>query len=410
MKTKQEFDKITVALICFEEKEQLALILEDLKKQSFLKSIKEVLLLQNAHPKRGLCQKTKEIAESFKKELPLVFLSSKENHLGLARAQLIKKAHSEWVAFTDSDCRLPENWLESLVENAKSIKLITTKSNSLNKGFNRKKVVAIGGPNRLPENKFWKKMTNLSLDFPIGHGFSPQAWISSKVVSVSHIPTTNGLFLKSAVLKAGNFSSSFAYVGEDFEMGKRLKNQEGELLLFPKPLVINNYAFSYLKSLKRLFTFGLVQNKNKGLLFYLSLFFFPLFVGSFIGVFTGVLKLLLSSSSTPIIALSSIKELKPIVSFLTFQKSEFILLNPLSIQTFYVVFLFVSFTFLFCYFLLLLVYSFKACIKIKKLSPLILIFFWMLQHISYSSGVCLGFALKLINLKQKEISTPNQLV
>lgn len=344
MGQEREFDRITVALICYDEKEGLGFVLEDIKKQSYFKHIKEVLLLQNAHRKKGACQETKQIAENFKKKLPLVFLSSTENHLGLARSKLMEKASSKWVAWTDSDCRLPENWLESLVENTKQAQKITGKT------------VAVGGPNRLPEDRFWKKMINLSLDFPIGHGFSPQAWIPCKVRSVSHIPTTNGLFLRSSLLSAGNFSAWLPSTGEDLEMGKRLRNQGGKLFLFPSPLVINNYAFSYLKNLKRLFLFGSAQNKNKGLLFYFGLFFFPLCV----------LSLLLSASWF----LNEAVGLAPVFKSL---------LSPL-----------LAGIFLSCYFALLIGYNLKACFKTKKLSPICLIFFWPAEHITYSAGVCFG--------------------
>jgi len=355
MNQEQEFDRITVALICYDEKKQLAFVLEDIKKQSYFKYIKEVLLLQNAHHKKGTCQETKQIAENFKKKLPLVFLSSTKNHLGLARSKLMKRASSKWVAWTDSDCRLPENWLESLVENTKQAQKITDKT------------VAVGGPNRLPEDRFWKKMINLSLDFPIGHGFSPQAWIPCKVRSVSHIPTTNGLFLKPSLLSAGNFSAWLPFAGEDLEMGKRLKSQGKKLFLFPSPLIINGYALSYLKSLKRLFFFGSAQNENKGLLFYFGLFFFPLCV----------LSLLLSAfwflNGAGGLALVFKSPLPSLLAGI----------------------------FLSCYFALLIGYSLKACLKTKKLSPLCLTFFWLAKHIVYSAGVCFGlFILPFFSLSQ----------
>lgn len=400
MKKSQEFNKITVALVCHNEKEQLGLILQDIKNQSFLKHIKEVLVLQTPHFKEEHCKKTREIAESFKKKLPLIFMSSKKNHLGLARHKIIERAESKWVAFTDSDCRLKEDWLESFVKNVqerkhlnekkikKSVKKATqlskqkktlTKIFYYKKPLKPKKIIAVGGPNRLPEDKFWKKMLNLSLDFAIGHGFSPQAWMPDQAASVSHIPTTNGLFLKSAVLKAGGFSSHFPYVGEDLEMGKRLKKQ-GELLLLPKPLVINNYAFSYLESLKRLFTFGLAQNKNKGLLFYLSLLFFPLFIG---GIF--FLSFFWLANSAPLLS-----------SYSIFNSPSAPSAKALELSLPLIFFAGGAFFFFSFYFLILLVYSLKACIKVRSLSPLTLIFFWTLQHLAYTSGAVGGF---LINRK-----------
>ena len=78
MKKSQEFNEITVALVCHNEKEQLEFILQDIKNQSFLKYIKEVLVLQTPHFKEEYCKKTREIAESFKKELPLILCHLKK--------------------------------------------------------------------------------------------------------------------------------------------------------------------------------------------------------------------------------------------------------------------------------------------------------------------------------------------
>ncbi len=251
--------KVTVALVCHREKEKLAGPLEDLKRQTAFSNIGEVLVFQN-----GNCQQTKKTATSFLRELPLKIFSSSKNHLGLARAELVRRAKYELIAWTDSDCRLPANWLEALISHWE---------NSSNQN-----VAAIGGPNRLPENKWWKRVVNLSLSHPFGHGWSPQAWKVKKRTKVSHIPTTNGLFLKSAILKAGNFSEKHKTAGEDMDLGIRLSRQ-GDLLLFPQPVVINDYAGSYFESLKRLFVFGQARSERKDFLSRSSSLFFPSMAG-----------------------------------------------------------------------------------------------------------------------------------
>ena len=399
MTINKEFSPISLALVYHSEKEQLALLLQDIKQQTFLEVIKEILLIQTPLLEKQYCQKTKEIAISFKKELPLIFLTAPKNHLGSARKQLVEEASSEWIAWTDSDCRLKKDWLETLVKNVKhrtqmndeKLKKSFKKMNqSLMRGkssteiFNfcykntleAKEVVAVGGPNRLPENRLWKKLLNLSLESPIGHGGSPQAFIPDKGILVSHIPTTNGLFLKSAILRAGNFSPQMKSKGEDLELGKRLR-KEGELILYPQPLVINNYASSYLQSLKRLFGFGFVQNNNKSFRFYTSLFFLPLFIIScfFMGVF--YLMNLAYFLSYPL-SLSS--------------DSQWIMGIRLGLQS--------SSLFLSFYFSTLLGYSVDLCSKKKNLRPLLLIFFWLMQHLSYSAGVWRGFLFGVFKKQQ----------
>ena len=333
--------KVTVALVCYQEKKKLSDVLEDLKNQTAFDHIGEILLFQN-----GNCEQTKKTAESFLNQLPLKIFSSSENNLGRARAELVKKSQYDWIVWTDSDCSLPEDWLEQLL-----FKWDKEQKNN---------VVAIGGPNRLPENKFWKKMVNFSLSHPLGHGWSPQAWIVKQPTKTSHIPTTNGIFLKQAILTVGNFSEKYNCTGEDWELGLRLKNA-GKMILFPSPIVVNNYAQSYFENLKRLFRFGKIkQDRNfnilkniftskksneeyKELLIHLHWPLFPLLICFFI---LGVFK-------------------------------KYFLLAP------------------FCYFLILFLSSFFTAFKSKKKSGLLLPFFWCSQQLSYSLGANMGLILNV---------------
>ena len=134
----------------------------------------------------------------------------------------------------------------------------------------------VGGANRLPDDTFWKRLVNLSLSHPMGHGWSPQAWKPKAQTSVSHLPTANALFSSHQIKQAGNFSEKCHPVGEDLDLGLRLKTQ-GPLYLFPDPVVTNDSASSYFQSLKRLFRFGQVRKKNKDKLLIPAFLFAPAF-------------------------------------------------------------------------------------------------------------------------------------
>ena len=327
--TKNEIKKITISLICHKEKESLSYLLQDLKDQTAYQYIGEVLLIQT-----GQCKETLEIAESFLDKLPLKIFSCSSNNLGLARATLVNKAQYEIIAFTDCDCRLPKSWLEELLAH-------------WNHHYTDN-LLAIGGPNRLSEKKFWQKIVNLSLSHPLGHGWSPQAWRVSKKTKTSHIPTTNGLFSKKKILEAGNFCEVYSKIGEDLDLGLRL-SKYGELFLFPTPLVENDYANSYRDTLKRLFKFGLLRKKNKNLLFYPTLLFFPI-----------TLCFLLLSACKPIFLL-------PILF----------------------------------YFSLLFIFSLFVFIKSHQKKSFFLPIFWFLQHGAYSLGTNLGLFTNLSNKKEQ---------
>ena len=107
---KQNKLKITVALVSYREKEKLASVLKDIKQQTAFDKIGEVLIFLN-----GTCTQTRATAESFLNQLPLKIFSSPLNHLGQARATLVNKSQHDLIAWTDSDCALPKNWLKELI-------------------------------------------------------------------------------------------------------------------------------------------------------------------------------------------------------------------------------------------------------------------------------------------------------
>lgn len=237
---------ISIGIVCYREGEQLSEALNSLKVQSRFDCIGEVLLVQN-----GNCEITLKTAKAFLSVLPLFIRQNPLNSIGKARRLIVEHSRYALLAFIDADCVAPANWLEKLLCHWDSLGSQNT--------------VAIGGPNRLPEHKFWQKTFNLSLQHPLGHGWSPQAWIPRQKTPVRHMPTTNSLFLREEIIKAGNFSDAKRRVGEDLDLSLRL-SRRGALYLFPDPVVLNDFAPNYLGLLKRLFRFGTVQYWQKDLL------------------------------------------------------------------------------------------------------------------------------------------------
>ena len=317
---------VSVGIVCYREGKKLSRVLESLRAQTRFSCIREVLLVHN-----GSCQSTLKAAKTFLNILPLSIIKNSVNSIGKARSLIVEKSCCPLVAFIDGDCIAPENWLERLLLNWNSCQ-----------GEN---IVGIGGPNRLPERFFWQKAVNLSLSHPLGHGWSPQAWIPPHKVSVKHIPTTNGLFLKNKIKTTGNFSHKIKRVGEDVDLGLRLSEQ-GFLYLFPQPVVLNEYAVSYVQALQRLFKFGTARHRHRNLLGLLVVIFFPVFI-----------------------------------LFLIFGIRELFFLLPVCL---YFVYLFFS--------------GFQIAFLKKQTSSLtfalLLPVFWFLQHCAYSLGAFLGILFR----------------
>ena len=318
-----------MGLICYREGEKLSHILQSLVEQRAFHQIGEVLLVQN-----GDCEQTLNCAKSFLKKLPLAILPHPVNHIGKGRALIVNKAAFPLIAFTDGDCMVPPNWLETLLAHWNHCAALSP--------------AGVGGPNRLPEERLWEKLVNLSVSHFLGHGWSPQAWKPKDQTSVSHLPTTNALFSSHKIKQAGNFSKEHSFVGEDLELGPRLKSQ-GPLYLFPTPIVINNYASSYFENLKRLFRFGRVRWKNKDWLFLPTFLFTPGFCLFFLLGFH----------------------------------------HP------------IWWLFLTAYFILLSIAALQVLITHRTPWALPLPLFWFLQHFAYSLGTGFGWCIRIFFTKRK---------
>ena len=314
--------KVTVGLICYREREQIALTLQSLVEQTALHRISEILLVQN-----GDCQKTLNCAKTFLKKLPLVIIPNSVNHIGKARAMIVNRAAEPLIAFTDGDCIVPPNWLETLLFHWNHCAPSSPSG--------------VGGPNRLPENTLWKRLVNLSLSHPLGHGWSPQAWKPKAQTVVSHLPTANALFSSHQIKQAGNFSEKCHPAGEDLDLGLRLKKL-GPLYLFPDPVVTNDYAASYFQSLRRLFRFGQVRRKNKDKLLIPAFLFAPGFCLFLILGFSCMIWWL------------------PLVAYL----------------------------------IILVLAALQTLIKTRILWALLLPLCWILQHFAYSSGTVSGLLIR----------------
>ncbi len=258
----QEPQQITIGLVLRNEAKNIGPLLESLFDQSQTQLVREIIIVDN-----GSEDQTLQIIEGLKGKSPwpIEIFESSVNDLGLGRAGIVSASRTPWIAFTDGDCILPPNWIESLVQ-------------QLNENqFSNRDTAAVGGPNRLPEKTLFHSALNLSLSSPLGHGHSPQAFWPQHSQSVFHLATTNILLSKEAVLRVGNFRSTQNNVGEDVDIGRRLSAYGYELRLCPSPMVLNNCAENWKEWFLRMERFGensirtqFQSSSSDGMAFYLG--------------------------------------------------------------------------------------------------------------------------------------------
>lgn len=230
---------ITIGIVIYNSEGTILKCLSSLVSSS--QNISQIIIVDN-----GSVDKTISLIEGFKDlKANIKIIKNSENNIALARNKIIQAAESKLVAFIDSDCIAPENWLDCLLEGYNTI------SDS--------RVFAVCGPNRLPETTVFKVAANSSFNYPWGHGYSPQAWAPRSTQKVSHAPTTNALFNRERVLEVGNFDPKLKNVGEDLDLGLRAQSYNYSCYLLPKPTLINDSADTLGEWASRMYRFGKVQ-------------------------------------------------------------------------------------------------------------------------------------------------------
>lgn len=235
---------VSIGVLAYNEEENIEGLLRSLFLQSWAASIAEIIVIDN-----GSSDATVSKVMAMQKESPFEIrvFKSPANHVGLSRAMIVELAQSPFVAFIDADCKAPREWLETLLTQFQKLKKV------------HGRLAGVCGPNRLPKDTDFHSMLNEVLSSPLGHGYSPQAWIPPEAVEADHLPTTNCLFVRSKVLEVGNFSTALSRVGEDLELGRRMRKGLYTLILCPEPIVENNCANNLKDWSQRMFRFGRAQ-------------------------------------------------------------------------------------------------------------------------------------------------------
>ena len=241
----RDLPKVSVLIVCYNERPNLDSLFGALASQEFASQIAEVLVADNGSTD-GSYEKLSEIKKL--SSLSLTFWQRYENNIGAARKQLVERASSEWVVFLDADCVPPNYWLEQLLKKAKGCQEVDDH------------FAGCGAGHHLPENNEFQVAANSLLKNTALHGFSAQSFDGKDIGRfVDHLPTTNAIFLKSALMSVGNFRSDFSKVGEDLDLGLRLTENGHNLYRFAEPAIVNDCAASKAEWAKRMFRFGTAQ-------------------------------------------------------------------------------------------------------------------------------------------------------
>jgi len=230
--------KVSVIIPAYNEEDVIEECLESLADQSF--SDYQVYLIDDLST-----DSTKRIIEKFVAAQPDRFKLLEYGKVGPGRARNLtaQSLSSPFLAFTDADCVVTTNWLESLVA-----------------CFDDPKVAAVGGPQLAhPQaNPFQRKIESFLkrisqfIDF-----YKPP---KDKPIETKHNPLCNVMYRREVFSALGGFREDL-FPGEDLEMDQRVRAAGHKILYQPNAKVYHHRPKNVRELRKVMFAYGRAQGK-----------------------------------------------------------------------------------------------------------------------------------------------------
>lgn len=179
---------------------------------------------------------TVDIAEEYNCDI----IYEDKGTISFARELGVQAAEGEFIAFTDADCVVPEDWLSTLIKHFD----------------NEGEVAAVGGPNRTPEDDtaFAKSVGDvLSLLSGVGarYGFEGE-----EAREIYHNPTCNVVYRREIIEEVGGFNHDLITV-DDEEMDYRIREKGYKILYTPDAAVQHYRRPSWKSFLKMGYRYGI---------------------------------------------------------------------------------------------------------------------------------------------------------
>jgi len=233
--------KISVVVVCYNEEENIAECLESLVNQSYPKDSYEVIVVDGKSE-----DSTREIVARYVEKYDFIrLIIEPKRYTAMTRNRGLLNAKYDYVAYTDADCVVPEDWLEVMAE-----------------GFLKNKeidpdIVGIGGSNFAPPGSgSFTQAVQIALDTFIGSFGSVTGKSYSEPRYVTDLPTLNVLYEKEALKKIGLFDESLRHEGEDADLNFRLRKAGFKLLYIPESYVFHRYRATPGKWWKNMYRYG----------------------------------------------------------------------------------------------------------------------------------------------------------
>jgi len=189
--------------------------------------------------------KTQEIVKKY----PVKLVVEKRKGLNLARNTGIKCAKGEIVAFTDSDCVVPPNWITEIVEN-----------------FKDPQISCVGGSAKALDNDFISQYADNSI-VRLMPFFTKREELKKVKPFFRHPAGCNMAFRRKVAEEVGYFDEHIQYGFDEVEFADRICRAGYKMVLDPDVLVWHKHRSTFREFLKQNFQYGkgsgLVLKNNK---------------------------------------------------------------------------------------------------------------------------------------------------
>ena len=172
---------------------------------------------------------------------------------GVNRNKGTKNSCRDIICFTDSDCTVPENWIEGLVDGLLR----------LNRADD--KIVGVGGGNipRIENPSFMERVIAMVMRSPLVSFGSRNVTIYQDERQVYHNPPMNSAYFRWALEKVGGFGEE-NNIGEDLELDLKITEEGYKLYYLPNIIVAHRHRATFKKFVRQMYDFGKTRFKLVG--------------------------------------------------------------------------------------------------------------------------------------------------
>lgn len=234
--------EITIVVVCYNAIEYITTCVDSLVNQNYEKDLYEILFVDNESTD-GTLDKLLQY-EKMNSNSNMRVITNPHRNIAKSRNMGLEYAQHPFVAFVDSDCKAPPDWLQHL---AAGYTRYSRQNVSL---------VGVGGSNVPPTNGMFYSTLHVFLNTFLGNHGSVQGKRIDKDCYVPHLPTVNVMYHKQTILDLGGFDEQLGNIGEDQDLSFRIK-RAGYYLLYLKNTAVTHYMRdTYQKWMKNMFVYG----------------------------------------------------------------------------------------------------------------------------------------------------------